>query len=500
VELAPPDKAEAGDGHWWRWLLGGLACLVLAVLLLPWWLPVDWVTRRLEDRLAAQGLGLRVGAIEIGWFRPTAFREIAFLDPEQQPLVTVRAVHTEHGLLRQLLSGRRLGQIEIDGLRLDLTVLESGTNLQRTLEALGGDQPPSPTESPASNKSPPRIDFDLLVRDLELLVWREGSQRPLFDSGTTALHARYRAADGDAVFSLDPATVLENVELSPELLRLGLGLIVPPVADSTSLAGNLSLTLDRLELPLAAPQTGHVQGELAIHRFEAAAAQPLAKAISEPIARWLQRSDSGKLQLVADSRISFELADQRMYHEGLAFGLPELDPRLIFESRGSVGADRSLDMEVLVPVPLELLARRDSVRELGIPQLTVPVRGTLDAPQVDFSAVISDVGSMLGNIGTQLESSGEAPGLSAVFRAIDQASNQGDPQAITASLGDVFKAVRERRQQRFAEQAAAAEEAQSRTPVSPASDRSEIDRETEDPDAPPARPGLLRRWRERRRP
>jgi hypothetical protein len=486
ISAEQPTKTRSSASRWLLWSLATLTLLGGAIVTLPWWLPVNWLTGQLSQRLAAQDLRLRVGNVQWGWLQPVVLSEIEFLDPDEQALVSVNAIRMQQGLLRQLLSGRDLGTIVIDGLEIDLTLLDSGNNFQKTLNALAGSKSSEKSASP-----PPKVDFDLIIRDLELVVWRAGGQHPLFDSGTTELSASYRAANGEAWFSLAPATVLNNIELSPELFRLGLGLIIPPVADATALSGSLSLRLEQLELPLAAPGKGQVQGELTVHRFEAAASQPLAKAIIEPIARRLQGSETGQIKLIDESMIQFELADQRMFHEGLAFGLPALDPRMIFESRGSVGIDRTLDLEMLIPVPLELLARRESVKELGIPQLTVPIRGTLDQPELDLQAVVGDLGGLLGDIGSQLKAAGEAPGLSAVLNAVGGVTNGAQAEQVAEDLGDLLRAIRERRQRRLEEQAAAAEnESERDASAEPSTSESNSPGE--------ARPGLLRRLRERR--
>jgi len=41
--------------------------------------------------------------------------------------------------------------------------------------------------------------------------------------------------------------------------------------------------------------------------------------------------------------------DGRLYHEGLRVGFPDIDPGLVVSSRGSIGADETLDLSVDLP-------------------------------------------------------------------------------------------------------------------------------------------------------
>ena len=55
-------------------------------------------------------------------------------------------------------------------------------------------------------------------------------------------------------------------------------------------------------------------------------------------------------------------------YEGMRFGLPRLDPRLQLVTSGQVGiVDRSMDLGLEFPVPLEWLARTVEVRAVGVP-------------------------------------------------------------------------------------------------------------------------------------
>jgi hypothetical protein len=60
---------------------------------------------------------------------------------------------------------------------------------------------------------------------------------------------------------------------------------------------------------------------------------------------------------------------------------------------GSVGLDRTLDLELAVPVSDELVRRRSFLEPLRGETLRVPVRGTVNSPQVDLEGALSRAGA-----------------------------------------------------------------------------------------------------------
>jgi hypothetical protein len=61
------------------------------------------------------------------------------------------------------------------------------------------------------------------------------------------------------------------------------------------------------------------------------------------------KKPSDVVRIVEDAKIPFEVREGRMYHEGLRIGFPDISPDLVANSRGSVGFDDSLDLELDVP-------------------------------------------------------------------------------------------------------------------------------------------------------
>ncbi len=106
--------------------------------------------------------------------------------------------------------------------------------------------------------------------------------------------------------------------------------------------------------------------------------------------------------------------------------------------------DKSLDLLVNVPVPIEQLARRAEVQKLGVPTLRLPIKGTLDDPNVDWTSMRGDAATLLASIRQAFRD--EAPAAANVVGALEGLAEGKADQAIGAAV-DVIQQLRERRQE-----------------------------------------------------
>jgi hypothetical protein len=107
--------------------------------------------------------------------------------------------------------------------------------------------------------------------------------------------------------------------------------------------------------------------------------------------------------------------------------------------------DRQIDLGLGVPVPLEMLARRESVQQIGVPQVTLPVRGTIDSPFVDWKALRGDSADLLSLVSAALGD--EAPGTAALIDLASGVTDGKADEAIGAAV-DLIKELRARRLER----------------------------------------------------
>jgi hypothetical protein len=164
------------------------------------------------------------------------------------------------------------------------------------------------------------------------------------------------------------------------------------------------------------------------------------------IAKFRKAEPVHELVFVDGSVVLVSAHDGVLEHQGIQIGLPKIDPRLQINSAGSVGiVDRVLDLGVGIPVPLEMLARRESVQSIGVPQITLPIRGTLDSPYVDWKGLRHDSADLLTLISAALGD--EAPGTAAAIGALSGVAEGNADQAIGAAI-DLIRELRQKRQER----------------------------------------------------
>jgi hypothetical protein len=92
-----------------------------------------------------------------------------------------------------------------------------------------------------------------------------------------------------------------------------------------------------------------------------------------------------------EANVDFRLAERRVWHKGLEFGLPLAKPgqRLDVESSGSVGLDDgSLDLTLRLPIPADLPQDRPLLAALAGKQVSVGIAGVLGDPKVVFDGSI----------------------------------------------------------------------------------------------------------------
>ena len=456
---------------------GGLLLLLLTPRLVS--------SKRVYDpfvqSLAQDKLHLEVGEVYLRWFRPIEIRNVTISDiesaditptssdhtkgdhtkdgapsidaTERTRLLTIRSIKTDRGLLAHLLSGRAIGRIEIIEPKVDISLIEDSSNLQRLIQSLNRAQNPNlaPPErsadhhsSPSNNADFPKLNFDLVVRDASIHVQKAGDATPLAVVPPFTLESEYRGLNSAPSLKVHKTKLLDQVELTQELVRLGLGKAIPLIAKSNWFDGRISLDIGELHIPLEDPLASTAAANIQMHQVRTGPSEPLLVNAVEMLAKFRNKPPALELVFVNDSNIQVTLAERRVHHEGLQVGFPKIDDRLQLTSSGSVGlADRSLDLLVAVPVPIEQLARRDAVKELGVPNIDVPIHGTLDQPEVDWTAMREDSGAILAMMAGKLQA--DAPVLSSVIGSLGGVAEGQADEAINATV-DLLQSIRAARQ------------------------------------------------------
>jgi hypothetical protein len=115
-------------------------------------------------------------------------------------------------------------------------------------------------------------------------------------------------------------------------------------------AGQVSLSLDRLRMPLGVPPDQafkrlEMSGTLQLHEVSTKVDSPLLQAMVKVVADRFGKKPSDVVRVVKDSAARFQVRNGRMYNEGLQLGFPDISPMLLVGCSGSVGLDKSLVTE-----------------------------------------------------------------------------------------------------------------------------------------------------------
>ncbi len=321
-------------------------------------------------------------------------------------------------MLGTLWGGRQIGRLTLVEPQVEIELLTDESNFTRLLEAIegkfGGDEPAG-RERPRPR---PAVAVQVDVVRMSVRVNRAGEESPLMVVPSFDVSLDYRAIDGESRLRIEPTRLLNEVELTSELMRLGLEYAIPLLAKSAWFDGRVSIDTGVIEIPLDEPRKMNGTVTITLHEVRSGPKEPVVIQALDLLAQLRGRSAPHELVFINGSKVDVAMSDERVSHRGLQLGLPKLDPRLQFSSQGSVGmSDRSLELLVEIPVPVEHLARRDTVRKLGVPTVGLPIRGTLDEPVVDWASMRGESADLVGLIRGQLGS--DAPAAAAILSGLE---------------------------------------------------------------------------------
>ena len=439
AESAGPSAASAEPmikGKRVRWslrlLLLGALLLIVLIAALPTLVTRTSLGRRLlRSQLARHGIRLELGSASLGWLSPAQLNDLQLTDEIDRWALSARQASSQRTLWQLLWSGGDFGEFR----------LEQPTVVLHAQRPWPLETPPQPPEVRPAHRR-----LRLVITQANVLIQTAAEREPTpFVQGANVT-VDYEQARQERFVTMVPGRPLEHAQITPDMCDLALKYVLPVLTDVAWTRGALSLELDNCRIPLHDPKAAEVAGRLTVHSVESGLRESLARQIVQLAVNVRGSSKLPEsLRMVDESVVSFRVHDGAVEHRDLAFGLPEVSPDLVIRTAGTVGMDGSLDLLIELPKAGELLGEGPLARTLQQHALRVPVRGTLDAPQLSLEGQ----GDLLGDVLTEL-------GLPLLQ----------DPSAVN----DLLRQMQELRQQRRQR------------------------RETDDPD----RPGLLRRLRDRR--
>lgn len=454
-----------------RWLAVLLLFLVVGVLFAPTLLTRRWIYQPLVDRFAKIDHRLRIDAISAGWSTPLGATGITLQQPDGEVLLRIAEVRSSLTLLDLIFTDGNLQTITVERPEVHVRLLEDGNNIQRFAAAIDGR-----TRQRAAGRAP-AVNATLDVQDLMIRVDDAREQTRLLETSPSNFQLQYLAAEDVRRVEIAPTRIVDHLQLTPQLLEIGLQLALPAFYKATAVDGEISIDLDRCTIPLDDPMNSQIAGTIWLHEVAASARAPMLQKTVEVAGVLTRRQLASRLVVAADSEVPFSVSERRVHHEGLRFGVPRIDERLQFETEGWVDFEQQTEMTLTLPVPVEMLARRGAVRAMGVPTVVVRVTGSLDQPQVDLPATGMQLLEIAGEILRRQRSDGEDDPPPSILGGIDPTAELAREGAEV--IGGVLQRALDRRdrerQDRERQQSEAAEE------------------ETADGETAPRRRGLLRR-------
>jgi len=190
-----------------------------------------------------------------------------------------------------------------------------------------------------------------------------------------------------------PEKVLENVAITPQMCQGWLKYVTPLLADVTSVQGQLSLQIDHAEIVPTDSLRQTIEGQLQIHGASVGPG-PLADqllAIVQQVkslrkglttdansptgsqATWLQ---------MPEQNINFAVDKGRVSHKNLQIKAGDI----VMSTEGSVSVDGQLSLRANIPIAKDWVDGTPALASLVGQNIQIPIGGTIQKPQVDFSA------------------------------------------------------------------------------------------------------------------
>jgi len=194
------------------------------------------------------------------------------------------------------------------------------------------------------------------------------------------------------IIAFDGQTRADNLRITPELSQSWLQYVAPWVAGAVVADGRLSVQLDRATIPVDDPAASHVQGTLTVHE---ARVQPGPMALqiiqmSDQISQLLQIQGELAARLkddqwleMSEHSVAFLMTEGRVHHDELIFHIGEVT----VHSSGWVGLDQTMNLVATIPVQDDWVSRRPAFAGLRGQSIRIPIRGSINKPQFDQTAL-----------------------------------------------------------------------------------------------------------------
>ncbi len=353
-----------------RRLVMSVSFLVLLVVAAPYIIAKSPLRNVVLSQVGAQnGLQIEARAAEFGWLTPLQLRALSIHDEREDLSISVDQVRLDQSWFATLFALPDLGKVSIDSPEIEISLpMRPRTSKRPTRPILG--------------------EFVISDASFSAVAVEDANQIVRLDH--LDVTAQIEAGTSGRMLTIEPVVLLDQVELSPQLCDRGLQLIAPMLANSTAVSGTVSLELLRCQVPLpangdgASAELATVTGTLQLHQVQTSMKDSVLRDVAGIIAGLLQKGLPDEIRVADGTEVHFELKDRRVYHEGMAFLLPEVSKDMIWRTSGTVGLDDSLDLTVQAQLPFTLAGDGALASRLTERPIELHIGGTLDKPKLEL--------------------------------------------------------------------------------------------------------------------
>jgi hypothetical protein len=219
----------------------------------------------------------------------------------------------------------------------------------------------------------------ITVEDASLILRRHDREEPIIAADGINLNMQVENTATGRVLAVEPVEIFNKRKLSLGVAAGLVKLLAPDVHSDREVAGEISLSFNKLRIPLGVARDQEfkqleAEGKLTLHQVASEVKSPVWQGLIRLLAEMNGKQPSSVIRLVEESEIHFQVREGRLHHDGQRIGFPEIDPELVISSRGSIGIDETLDLY------LEMPRLRKSKRDRG--PLQCHVTGTLHEPKI----------------------------------------------------------------------------------------------------------------------
>lgn len=391
--------------HWGKFVAAGILLAGIVIWLLPTMLAYGPLRSAILRGVLDEGVVVRIDSLSLGWFRETTIGGLKVEDADDRYQIAVAEIINDVPFWRLIANPRKLGNLMIDRPETHLHLRGADDHLIDFRNR---------TDSPVDrDKLIAALDrsISVQVRDATFFIHHPASEDSWQIPEVNLMAELVPAAEDQArpILRIPRAQLMNRLELTEGMSDDLLKFAAPIFHRVANTSGRVSLRVGEMEIPLSDHQNMTGKGTLQIHQ-----ARLHSGPLAERIVNLLGLPET--VEMVTDSTVDFAIAEGRVYHEGLDFGIGNFRVR----TRGYVGFDESLDLICEIPIPENgsEVEDRPILAALRGKTLEIPITGTLNQPEIDTtrlgqsirelaSSTLRDLSGRAGEAGELFDEQGE---------------------------------------------------------------------------------------------